>query len=94
MVGKQIVHKSITVALTMALFFVTLMVVLAGTKIIAGGITVRGQVSINGQIAVSNSTIVTGSSIVTGANSSAVIYLGKNARVEVFSGTSLTLGFT
>jgi hypothetical protein len=92
--GKQNVRKSIALALTMALFFVTSMVALAGTKNMAGDITVRGQVSINGQTAVSNSTIFSASSIATGADSSAIIYLGKNGRVEVLSGSSLTITFT
>jgi hypothetical protein len=95
MLGKQIVRKSITLVLTLALFFVTSMVALAGTKDIAGGdITVHGQVSINGQTAVSNSTIVSGSSIVTAADSKAIIYLGKNGRIEILGGSSLTLSFT
>jgi hypothetical protein len=94
MLGKQIVRKSTTLLLTMALFFVTSMVALAGTKDLTGEVTVSGQVSINGQTAVSNSTIVSGSTIVTAADSSAIINLGKNGRVEVLSGSSLTLNFT
>ncbi|MFL6466462.1 MAG: hypothetical protein ACJ72Z_00740, partial [Pyrinomonadaceae bacterium] len=44
--------------------------------------------------AISNSTIVSGSTIVTGANSSAVISLGKNGRVEVLAGSNLVLNFS
>lgn len=57
MLGRQIVRKSISLVLTMALFFVSLMAGLAGNKVRTGAVIVRRQVSINGQTAVSNSTI-------------------------------------
>ncbi|MCY7345708.1 MAG: hypothetical protein LH614_05745 [Pyrinomonadaceae bacterium] len=59
-----------------------------------GEITVRGDVTVNGQSVVSNSTLASGGTIVTGANSSAIVNLGKNGRVEVLSDSLLTLKFT
>ena len=57
-------------------------------------ITVKGQVTVNGQPAVSNSTVVSGSVITTGTNSSAVVAIGSNGRVELLPDTSLTLKYT
>src|SRR5688572_18407873 len=94
MLGKQMVRKSTTLLLTMAIFLATSMVALAGTKDVTGEITIIGQVSINGQAAVSHSAIVSGSTIVTAADSSAIINLGKNGRIEILDKSSLTLNFT
>jgi hypothetical protein len=94
MLGKQMVRKSTTLLLTMAIFCVSSMVALAGTKEATGEITITGQVSINGQTAVSHSTIVSGSTIVTSADSSAIINLGKSGRIEILDKSSLTLKFT
>ena len=94
MLGKQMVRKSTTLLLTMAIFCVSSMVALAGTKDVTGEITITGQVSINGQAAVSHSTIVSGNTIVTAADSSAIINLGKNGRIEILDKSSLTLNFT
>lgn len=78
----------------MAILCVYSMVALAAPKDVTADITITGVVSVNGQTAVSNSTIVTGSTIVTSANSSAIINLGKNGRVEVLDESSLNLKFT
>lgn len=94
MLGKQIVRKSTTLILAMAILCVYSMVALAAPKDITGEITVNGSVSVNGQPAVSSSTIVSGSTIVTGANSSAIINLGKNGRIEILDDSTLTLKFT
>jgi hypothetical protein len=94
MLGKQMVRKSTTLLLTMAIFFVSSMVALAGTKDVTGEITITGQVLINGQAAVSHSTIVSGNTIATAADSSAIINLGKNGRIEILDKSSLTLNFT
>ena len=94
MLGKQIVRKSTSLMLAMAILCVYSMVALAAPKDVTGEITVNGSVSVNGQTAVSNSTIVSGSTIVTAANSSAIINLGKNGRIEVLDESSLTLKFT
>lgn len=76
-----------------ALLCVSSMVVLAAPNV-AGELTVSGSVTVNGQTAVSNSTVISGSTIVTGAGSSATVSLGKNGRVQIASGSSLTLNFT
>ena len=94
MFGKNIIHKTLTLLTTMAVLCVYSTVAFAIPKDITGEITVTGQVTVNGQTAVSNSTIVSGSTIVTGSNSSAIVSLGKNGRVEVLPDTSLTLNFT
>jgi len=94
MLGKQMVRKSTTLFLAMAILCVYSMVALAAPKDVTGEITVSGQVSVNGQPAVSGSTIVSGTTIVTTANSSAIINLGKNGRIEVLDESSLNLKFT
>lgn len=94
MLGKQVVRKSTTLFLAMAILCVYSMVALAAPKDVTGEITVIGQVSVNSQPAVSGSTVVSGSIITTSANSSAIVNLGKNGRIEVLDSSSLTLKFT
>ena len=94
MLGNQIVRKSTTFVLAVAILCVYSMVALAAPKDITGEITVNRQVSVNGQPAVSNSTIVSGSTIVTGTSSSAIISLGKTGRIEILDDSSVTLKFT
>ena len=93
MLGKNMIRKSVTFLTAIAVWSVFSMAALAAPADTMGEITVNGQVSVNGQSAVSNSTITSGSTIVTGENSSAVINLGKNGRVEVLSDTTVTLNF-
>lgn len=94
MLGTQAIRKSTTVFLAMAFLCLCSAMALAASRDITGEIIVNGQVSVDGQPAVSNSTVVSGSSITTGANSSALINLGKNGRVEILGDSSLTLRFT
>lgn len=94
MLGKNIMHKSLTLLTAVAVWCVYSTVALAAPKDIAGEITITGQVTVNGQAAVSNSTIVSGSTIVTGTNSSATVTLGKSGRVELLSDTTITLKFS
>ena len=94
MLSKNIIHKSTSLALTIAIFCVYSMVALAGTKDITGEITVTGQVTVNGQSVVSNSTVVSGSTIATSGNSTAVVSLGKTGRLELQPDSNLTLKFT
>ena len=70
------------------------MVVLAVPRNVTAEITVTGHVTVNGQTALSNSTIVSGSTIVVGPNSSAVVSLGKNGRVEIMADSNLVLNFS
>lgn len=88
------VRKSTSLITAIAVLCVSSMVALAAPNNVTGEITVTGQVTVNGQPAVSNSTVVSGSSIVTGSNSSAIISLGKNGRIEVLDDSSVTLKFT
>lgn len=94
MLGKNISFKFTTLFTLIAVWCAFSMVALGATGDTMGEITVTGQVSVNGQSVVSNSTVTTNSTIVTGANSSAVVSLGKNGRVEVLPDSSLTLKFT
>lgn len=94
MLGKNLIHRSFTVLTALAVLCVYSTVSLAAPNDIKGEITVNGQVTVNGQTAVSNSTVVSGSTITTGADSSAIISLGKNGRVELLPETSITLRYT
>ena len=94
MLGKKIVHKSLTLLTAVAVWCVFSTIGFAAQNDVMGEISVSGQVSVHGQTAVSNSTLVTGSTIVTGSNSSATVSLGKNGRVELLSDTTLTIKFT
>ncbi len=94
MLGKNWIHKSFTFLTAVALLSVYSTISLAVVKDVKGEITVTGQVTVNGQTAVSNSTVVSGSTITTGTNSSAIINLSKNGRVELLPETSLTLKYS
>ena len=91
MLGK--IRKSLTIFTAVAVLSVYSMVAFAVSPDEMGEISVNGQVTVNGQTAVSNSTVKSGSTIVTGTNSSAIINLGANGRVELLSDTTLTLKF-
>lgn len=94
MLGKNLVLKSITFLTAIAVWSAFSMTVIAAPGDLMSEITVTGQVNVNGQSVVSNSTLTSGSTIVTGENSSAIINMGKNGRVEVLSDSSLTLNFS
>ncbi len=93
MLGKNLIYKSVTFLTAIAVWSVFSMAAMAAQTDTMGEITVTGQVTVNGQPAVSNSTITSGSTIVTGTNSTAVINLGKNGRVELLSDSSFDLKF-
>lgn len=93
MLGKNLIHKSITFLTAIAVWSVFSMAALAAPGDTMGEITVNGQVTVNGQSAVSGSTIAPGSSIVTGENSSATVNLGKTGRVELMPNTNFNLKF-
>lgn len=94
MLSKKIIEKSLTLLTAVAVLCVYSTVALAQSSGMTGDITVNGQVSVNGQTAVSNLTVMSGSTIVTGINSSAIVSLGKNGRIELMSDTSVNLKFT
>ncbi|MCY7375003.1 MAG: hypothetical protein LH472_03410 [Pyrinomonadaceae bacterium] len=94
MLGTKLIRKSLTLLTAVAVWSAFSMIALAAPGDVMGEITVTGQVSVNGQAVVSNSTLTSGSTIVTGANSSAIVSLGKNGRVEILSDSSATLRFT
>ncbi len=93
MLGTSMIRKSITFFTAVAVLCVYSMTVLAAPNDGMGEITVNGTVSVNGQPVVSSATINSGSTIVTGTNSSAIINLGGNGRVEILSDSTLTLTF-
>ncbi len=94
MLGKNLIHKSITLLTLVAVWSVFSMVAFAANGDVTGEITVTGQVTINGQTTASNSTVVSGSTVVTSANSTATISLGKNGRVELQPETTLMLKYS
>lgn len=94
MLGKIWIKKSISLFTALTVLCVYSSVALAAPKDVKAAITVNGQVTVNGQAAVSNATVVSGSVVTTGANSSAVISLSDNGRVELLSETSITLRYT
>lgn len=93
MLGTNMIRKSITFFTAVAVLCIYSMTVLAAPNDGMGEITVNGTVTVNGQAVASNATINSGSTIVTGTNSSAIINLGGNGRVEVLSDSTLTLTF-
>lgn len=94
MLGKNCFRKIFTSLTAVAVLCVYSTVALAIPKDITGEITVTGQVTVNGITAVSNATLVSGSTIVTGPNSSAVVSLGKNGRVEISADSNIVLNFS
>jgi hypothetical protein len=94
MLGKNIIRKSLTLLTTIAVWSAFSMTIIAAPNDVMGEITVTGQVTVNGQSVVSNSTLTSGSTVSTGSNSSAVVSLGKNGRIEVLSDSSVTIKFT
>lgn len=94
MLGTKLIRKYLTFLTAIAVWSAFSMTALAAPSDVMGEITVTGQVFVNGQAVVSNSTFTSGSTVVTGANSSAIISLGRNGRVEVLSDSSATLKFT
>ncbi|NNE68275.1 MAG: hypothetical protein HKN33_17050 [Pyrinomonadaceae bacterium] len=94
MLGNKMTRRSVTVLTGIAMLCVSALTAMAAPGDIKADITVTGQVTVNGQPAVSNSTVVSGSTITTGTNSTAVIGLADNGRVELTPETSLTLRFT
>ena len=94
MLGKNIIHKSLTFLTAIAVWSAFSMTAIAAPGDVMGEITATGQVTVNGQQVASNSTLTSGSTITTGTNSSATVNLGKNGRIEVLSDSSLTVKFT
>ncbi len=94
MLGKNLINKAITLFTAVAVWSAFSMIAFAAPNDAMGEITSSGQVTVNGQSVVSSSTLISGSTIVTGTNSSAIVNLGKNGRVEVLSDSSVTLKFT
>ena len=94
MLGKMIIRKSLTVLSAVAVLTVYSSIALAAPRDVKASITVTGQVTVNGQAAVSSATVVSGSVITTGTDSSAVVSISDNGRVELLGDTSITLQYT
>lgn len=94
MLGKIWIKKTISVLTAFAVVASYSSVALAAVGDANASIRVTGQVTVNGQPTVSDATVVSGSVITTGANSSAVISVGDNGRVELLGETSITLKYT
>src|SRR5688572_17912280 len=94
MLGKTLIHKSVTLVTVIAVWCVYSMAAFAVAKDVSGEITVTGQVTVNGQPAVSGSTILSGAVVTTAKGSSAVVSLGKLGRMEILEDSSSTLRFS
>jgi hypothetical protein len=93
MFGKNILQKFITTFTLLAVMSLYSTVSLAASGDTAV-ITTTGNVTINGQPAVSNSTIGSDSTVTTGENSTALISMGSNGKVELMPNSSITLKFS
>lgn len=93
MLGINILRKLATTLTAVAVLCVYTMVAIAAPNAEIGEITVNGQVTVNGQSVTSNTTIMSGSTIVTKENSTAIINLGENGRVELLPDTTMTIKF-
>ncbi|MEZ5306634.1 MAG: hypothetical protein R2684_05735 [Pyrinomonadaceae bacterium] len=94
MLGYTKIQRTLSAIAGLALVCVSSLTAFAAPGDVKAQITVTGQVTVNGQAAVSNSTIASGSTITTGSNSSAVIGLAGNGKVELMPETSITLRYT
>jgi len=94
MLGKNLIKKSISVLTAFAVLLSYSSFALAAVGDTKAAISVTGQVTVNGEPTVSDATVVSGSVITTGTNSSAVISIGDNGRIELLGETSITLKYT
>ncbi len=94
MFGKNILQKFITSFTLLAVMSLYSTVSLAASGDTAVITTTGGAVTVNGQPAVSNSTIGSDSTITTGENSTALISMGSNGKVELMPNSSITLKFS
>ncbi len=94
MLGTKSFRKVISSLTAVAVLCVYSSVALALPKDDVAEVTVTGQVSVNGISTISNATLLSGSTIVTGPDSSAMISLGKNVRVEVLADSNIVLNFS
>ncbi|MDQ3636243.1 MAG: hypothetical protein M3405_17340 [Acidobacteriota bacterium] len=93
MLSKNILQKLITSFTLLAVMSLYSTVSLAASGDTAL-ITTTGAVTVNGQPAVSNSTISSDSTVTTGENSTALISMGSNGKVELMPNSSITLKFS
>jgi hypothetical protein len=94
MLGNIWIKKSLSLLSAFAILVVYSSFALAAPKDVKAAITVTGQVTVNGQAAVSNTTVVSGSVVTTGTDSSAIISLSDNGRIELLGETSITLRYS
>ncbi len=95
MISRTMSRKTITLALTLAVWSMYSMVALAAQvqKGATGDLSVVGDVTVNGASAISGATIFSDSTITTAQGSSAVVSLGKLGRVEILPNSSIKLSF-
>lgn len=95
MISKTFSRKLVALCLAITVLSMYSMVVLAtpGQNASTGELTANGQVAVNGQTAITGATIFSDSTITTAADSSALVSLGKNGRVELLPNTTLKLSF-
>ena len=95
MISRTLSRKTITLALTVAVWSMYSMVALAAQaqKGVTGDLSVVGDVTVNGASAISGATVFSDSTINTAQGSSAVVSLGKLGRVEILPNSSVKLSF-
>ena len=94
-------RKALSMCLMVAVYATYSMVVLASPDKIVGELTVAGKsvngeipvVTVNGEAVRSGRTIFSSSTIATTENSSAVVNVGKNGKIELAPNTVVTLSF-
>ena len=94
MISKSLSRKAIAACVSVAVFSVYSMIVLAtpGARV-AGELSVSGEVTVNGQKAISGGTFFSDSAIVTADLSNATVNITKLGRVELSPKSSMTLTF-
>jgi hypothetical protein len=97
MISRTWSRKSIAFCVAIAVLSVYSMISLAapqqGQTAPSGELSTSGQVTVNGQPAISGTTFYTNSTVTVGPNSSAVLSLGKQGRIELMQNSSMKITF-
>lgn len=99
--SKQLIRKTLTLCLTVAIFAAYSMVALAASDKVVGELSISGKniqgensaVTVNGEAAQNGRSIFSSSTIATSPNSSAVISVAKVGSVELAPNTTMAVSF-
>lgn len=99
--SKQLIRKTLTLCLTVAIFATYSMVVLAASDKIVGELLISGKnvqgeipaVTVNGEAAQNGRSIFSTSSITTSPNASAIISVAKVGKIELAPDTTMVVSF-